>query len=121
MRMLAIFLLLNGTLLVSQTAEPTRDEIARAYRSKSGEGATAIPGIRWERWNVKEIRGWALKFKRVSQKKDFGLVTTRYQVFAAKNGQCAQYEITDIFPYPPANPQIKPSLAVYPTGTAPCH
>ena len=53
--------------------EPTKQEIEEAYRSKSGGGGTFIPGLQWERWRIKEIRGWKLRFKRISQKQSPGV------------------------------------------------
>ncbi len=99
--------------------EPTRQEIAEAYRSKSGEGGTFIPGVRWERWRIKEIRGWALRFKRTGEKRDPGILTREYQVLAKKNGSCAEYHITDTMPLVP-NLQIKPVLVVEPAGVRAC-
>ncbi len=55
-----------------QPNEPTKQEIAEAHRSKSGEGGTFIPSVRWERRRIKEIRGWKLHFKRISQKQSRG-------------------------------------------------
>jgi hypothetical protein len=100
--------------------EPTRQEITRAYKSKSGEGGTLIPGTRWERWRIREIRGWALRFRRVSEKRGLGILTRQYRVIAKKNGSCAEYRVTDTIPLPPNNPQIKPTLVVEPVGVAAC-
>ncbi len=52
-----------------QQGEPTKQEIAEAYRSKSGEHVFIIPGVRWETWSIKQIRGWSLKFKRLSEQR----------------------------------------------------
>lgn len=100
--------------------EPTKEEIAEAYRSKSGEGGTFIPGLRWERWRIKEIRGWRLHFKRIGRKQSPGVMTVKYGAFAKKNGSCAEYQITHTIPFPPANPQMKPILVVDPDGVRPC-
>lgn len=54
MRMLIGVALLAGALAFGQNAEPTREEIAQAYRSKSGEGGFVFPGLRWERWRINE-------------------------------------------------------------------
>jgi len=37
--------------------EPAKQEIADAYRSKTGEGGTFFPHVQWERWRIREIRG----------------------------------------------------------------
>jgi hypothetical protein len=103
-----------------QQGEPTREEIAGAYRSKSGEHATIIPGIRWETWSIKQIRGWSLKFKRLSAERQAGILIRRYRVVAKKNDTCAEYLITDTMVFPPANVQIKPSLVVEPGGVKAC-
>jgi hypothetical protein len=100
--------------------EPTRREIEGAYRSKSGEGGTFIPGVRWERWRIKEIRGWSLHFKRVSEKRGVGILTLQYRAVAKKNGTCVGYQITDTMPFPPVNVQIKPILVVEPSGLTAC-
>jgi len=106
----------------SQTkqAEPTKEEIADAYKSKAGEGGTAIPGLHWERRRIKEIRGWSLHFKRVSEQRDVGILTRQYRAVAKKNGSCAEYQITDTMPLPPANVQMKPILVVKPSGVTTC-
>lgn len=53
--------------------EPTKEEISQAYRSKSGEVGTFIPGARWGRWCIKNIRGWKLPFKRISEERSPGV------------------------------------------------
>ena len=103
-----------------QQNEPTKKEIAQAYRSKSGEGGTIIPGIHWERWRIREIRGWMLHFKRTGRKQSAGVITLKYTVVARKGGQCADYRITDTVVLPPPNPQMKPMLVVEPDGVKPC-
>jgi len=100
--------------------EPTKQEIAEAYRSKSGEGGTSIPGVRWERWRIKEVRGWKLHFKRVSEKRSPGVITLKYEAVAKKNGSCADYQITDTMTFPPPNPQMPPILVVDPNGVKAC-
>ncbi len=50
MRMLIAVALQCASVAFGQNAEATEQEIAEAYRSKSGEHATIIPGIRWETW-----------------------------------------------------------------------
>jgi len=100
--------------------EPTRQEIAQAYRSKSGGVGTIVPGVQSERWRIKEVRGWKLHFKRISQKQSPGVMTLKYEAVAKKNGSCAAYEITDTMPFPPANPQMKPILLVDPNGVKAC-
>jgi hypothetical protein len=104
----------------SVTVEPTRQEIARAYRSKTGEGGLFFPGVRWEHRRINEIRGWSLHFKRVSEKRGLALITYEYRVVARKNGSCAGYRITDTMAHPPYNVQVKPSLVVEPRGVAAC-
>ena len=54
--------------------EPTKEEIAQAYRSKSGGTGTYIPRHEWEHWRIKEIRGWKLHFKRISEKRFPGVI-----------------------------------------------
>jgi hypothetical protein len=99
--------------------EPTRREIEDAYRSKSGEGGTFIPGVRWERWRIKEVRGWSLHFKRVSEKRGIGILTRQYRTVAKENGTCVEYQITDTMPLS-VNVQIKPILVVEPNGVTAC-
>ena len=100
--------------------EPTQQEIAEAYRSKAGPSIMPIPGVLLERWRIKEIRGWSLKFKHVSDSRLLGALTVQYQAVAKKNGSCAAYLITERLPLPPVNVQIKPTLVVEPTGVTPC-
>jgi hypothetical protein len=100
--------------------EPTKQEIREAYESKSGGGGTFIPGVQWERWRIKEIRGWKLHFKRISQKQSPGIIAVKYQAVAKKSGSCADYGITDTMPLPPANPQMKRILVVEPSGLRAC-
>jgi hypothetical protein len=103
-----------------QQGEPTKQEIADAYRSKSGEHVLIIPGIRWETWSIRQIRGWSLKFKRVSEQRGAGVLTRRYRAVAKKNGQCAEYQIADTVVFRPAGVHIKPSLTVDPGGVKAC-
>lgn len=100
--------------------EPTKQEIAQAYRSKSGGGGPTIPRVQWERWRIKEIRGWKLHFKRISEKRSPGVVTLKYEAVARKNGSCADYQITDTMALPPPNPQMRPIFVVDPNGVRPC-
>ncbi|MGE5569080.1 MAG: hypothetical protein ACM3S5_08595 [Rhodospirillales bacterium] len=104
----------------SQQGEPTKEEIAQAYRSKSGEHGLIIPGARWETWGIQQIRGWSLKFKRLTEERSAGVQIRRYLAFAKKNDQCAAYLIVDSMPFPPVNVQIKPSLTVEPGGVKAC-
>jgi len=117
-----MLLAISATIAFAQAPpnEPTKEEIAEAYRSKSGEGGTFIPGVRWERWRIKEIRGWKLHFKRISEKRSPGVVTLKYQAVAKKNGSCADYQITDTMTFPPPNPQMPPILVVDPNGVKAC-
>jgi hypothetical protein len=105
----------------SQTpqSEPSRQEIAEAYRSKSGGGGTLIPGVQWERYRIKEIRGWKLHFKRIGQQRSLGIMTLKYEAVARKNGSCAEYHITDTMPFQP-NVYMKPTLVVDPGGVKAC-
>lgn len=103
-----------------QQGEPTREEIAEAYRSKSGEHCFVIPGICWETWNIKRIRDWSLKLKRLGEERSAGLRIRRYRVIAKKGGQCAEYLIVDTMSFPPVNVQIKSSLTVEPKGVKEC-
>jgi hypothetical protein len=98
--------------------EPTKEEIEQAYRSKSG--GTLIPRHEWEHWRIKEIRGWKLHFKRISEKRLPGVITLKYEAIAKKNSSCADYEITDTMPLTPANPQVKPILVVDSNGVRAC-
>lgn len=117
---LVLLAAISATVALAQVQpnEPTKEEIAEAYRSKSGEGGTFIPGVRWERWRIKEIRGWKLHFKRISEKRSSGVLTLKYEAVAKKNGSCADYEITDTFPFPPN--YIRPILVVDPNGVKAC-
>ena len=120
MRTLIACAFISAAVGFGQDAEPAKEEIAQAYRSKAGEGGMAIPGVRWERWRVKEIRGWSLKFRRIGQSKSAGILTRRYQAIAKKSGRCAEYLIVDTVPFPPVNVQVKPSLTVEPGGIKAC-
>lgn len=113
--MVAALTAANAGLASGQSSqnEPTRQEIAEAYRSKSGEGGIFIPGVRWERWRIREIRGWSLRFKRVKESRSVGVFTVEYQVVAKKAGSCAEYQVTDTTRIP-GNVQIQPILVVDP-------
>jgi hypothetical protein len=100
--------------------EPTREEIEEAYKSKSGEGGIFIPNVRWERWRIKEIRGWSLHFRRVKEKRGVGILTRQYQVIAKSVRMCAEYRITDTMPMGPGNVQMRPILVVEPGGISAC-
>jgi hypothetical protein len=112
----------TASLTFGQSAqnEPTRQEIAEAYRSKSGEGGIFIPAVRWERWRIRNVRGWSLHFKRVKESRKVGVLTLEYQVLAKKAGSCAEYQVTDTMPIP-GNVQIQPILVVDPGGVHACH
>jgi len=106
----------------SLQGEPTKQEIAGAYRSKSesGGGGMFIPGWRWERWRVKKIRGWSLRFKRVLEKRNLGLLTYQYQVVARSGGSCARYLVTDTIPMGPGNAQMQRIVVVEPGDVTAC-
>ena len=93
--------------------EPTKQEIAEAYRDR-------VIVLRWEKRRIKEIRGWSLHFKRVSEKRGVGILTRQYEAVAKKNGSCAEYQITDTMPVQPNNVQLKPILVVDPGGVKAC-
>ena len=50
-------LALAASLCFGQAAstEPTKAEIADAYRSKGGQGGLLVPGLRWEHFRIKEV------------------------------------------------------------------
>ncbi|MGE5647556.1 MAG: hypothetical protein ACM336_17400 [Acidobacteriota bacterium] len=117
----ALALLAAGaTFAQAHPNEPTKQEIEKAYRSKSGGLGMPIPGLRSESWRIKEIRGWKLRFKRLSQERPPGVIIVKYKATAQKNDSCAEYHITDTIPVPPANPQIEPMLVVDPGGVMAC-
>src|SRR5262245_47776555 len=99
--------------------EPTKEEIARAYRSRLGGAAIFIPRIQWERRRIREIRGWRLHFRQIGEQRSPGLMSLKYEAAAKKNGQCAGYQITDTGPTSP-NTQIPHVLVVDPNGVKPC-
>jgi hypothetical protein len=99
----------------------TKQEIATAYRSKSGDVGTAIPGRRWERWRIKQVRGWSLHFKRLSEERYVGVIIAKYREVAKKRSACLKYEITETIMFPPQNVQFPPTLVVEPLGTPSCH
>jgi hypothetical protein len=120
MRRGVVIACLSTVMAFSQSNQPTIREIADAYRSKSGEGGTFIPGLRWETWRINEVRGWSLHFKHKADERLIGVVIAKYRAVAKKSGVCAEYDITDTFPFPPNNVQIKPILVVEPSGTRNC-
>ena len=89
--------------------EPTRQEIAEACKKKAVT-------VGREKWRIKEIRGWSLRFKRISEKRGAGILTHQYRAVAQKNGSCVVYQITDTMPLQPDNVQTKPILVVEPSG-----
>jgi hypothetical protein len=46
-------------------------------------------------WRIREIRGWSLKFKRLSETRFPGIITLKYQALAQNNGMCVECHITD--------------------------
>ena len=112
--------LLCSPVAFGQNAEPTREEIAEAYRSKRAEGGTFIPGTRWEVWRIRQIRGWSLHFKRVSESRGAGILTRNYRALARKSGSCAGYRVTDTLPLPSGNVQIRPMPVVEPNSVRAC-
>jgi hypothetical protein len=97
--------------------EPTGHEIEGAYRSKAGGGGW----FTWrERWRVKEIRGWTVRFSHERHDKYVGVQIAKYHAVAKKNGVCAEYQITDTMIFTLPNPQMKPMLVVEPTGVKAC-
>jgi hypothetical protein len=99
----------------------TKQEIATAFRSKSGDGGTAIPGRRWERWRIKQVGGLSLHFKRISEERYVGVIIAKYREVAKKRSACLEYEITETIMFPPQNVQFPPTLVVEPLGTPGCH
>ena len=83
------------------STEPTKHEIERAYKSKSGGRGSFVSG---ERWRIKEIRGWTLKFSHTGDEKYIEVLITKYRAIAKRNGSCAEYQITDTMIVPPTNP-----------------
>jgi hypothetical protein len=103
----------------SQPAAPTPQEIEQAYQSKWAAGGLFFIGDRWETRRIKEIRGWKLHFKRLTDLGDEYVLILDYQVIAQKSGVCAGYEITDRIPLKPM-PGVKESVVVEPTPPNPC-
>jgi hypothetical protein len=102
------------------TDPPTEHEIWEAYGSKAGQGSSWIPGLSWEARRINKIRGWKLKFKRLSQENQAGITLLRYQAIARKNNLCAEYQIRDKFPPPYLPVPIKGTPDVEASRTGPC-
>jgi len=113
---------ISATLSFAQAPpnEPTKQKIAEAYRSKLSGVGPPILGLQGERWRIKEIRGWKLHRKRLSENRNPGIMTVKYKAVAKKNGSCAEYQITDTMPFPPDNVQLKPILVVEASGVTAC-
>lgn len=60
----------------------------------------SYPAFGRKTWRIKQIRGWSLKFKRLSREREIGILTQRYQAVAKKNNTCVEYRIIDINPVP---------------------
>ena len=56
-----------------------------------------------------------MRFKRLTEIRNVGVLTLEYSVLAKKAGSCAEYHITDTMPIP-GNVQIQPILVVDPGG-----
>lgn len=93
---------------------PTGNEIAGAYQSNGV--AAGVGPIRIGPRRVKDLRGWALKYKRLSASAGPIASTTKYRVTAKKDGWCAEYLLTDMLPMGDA--RIKPVLVAEPLGPA---
>jgi hypothetical protein len=77
---MALAATISTTALFGQSSqnEPARQEIAETYRSKLGEGGRFIPGVRQERWRIKDIRGWSLRVERLNESRRSDLCSTRH-------------------------------------------
>lgn len=106
---------------------PTKQEIIDAYQSKSG-GTFGVGG-RWERWRVREVRGWAIKFKKLSEDSGgYGTillgpvpVTKKYRVRATKNNWCSEYRLSERIPAPPFDQNVKASIEVESATSKACN
>lgn len=90
----------------------TGEEIASAYRS-TGPSAGLGP-LRTGRRHAQEVRGWRLKFRRLSESAGPIATTRKYRAMATKDRWCAEYLVTDMVPM--GNPRIKPVLVAEPLG-----
>lgn len=106
----------SGALAQSPADAPTEQEIATAYRSKSG----LFQGTPLERWRSKKIREWKVHFKRVGEEKQVGVRIFKYEAVAERNNICGAYQITEVQVLASPNAQIKPSLFVETSGTRSC-
>jgi hypothetical protein len=102
------------------TDQPAEHEIWEAYRSKVAQGGSWIPGLSWEARRINKIRGWKLKFKRLSKENQAGITLLRYRAVAKKNNVCAEYQIRDKFPPPYLTPRIAGMPDVEAGATGPC-
>lgn len=106
--------------LGAQTKAPSTEEIAEAYRSKMWEGGTIIPGLRWEKFRITEIRGWSLKFQRQEAVRYPGILIMRYRVVARENQSCIDYDVSQTVPRVAGNPQVKAGLVVNASAVRVC-
>ena len=104
----------------SPTDPPTEHEIWEAYRSKAAQGISWIPGLSWEVRRINKIRGWKLKFKRLSKEDQSGITVLRYSAIAKKSNVCAEYQIRDKLPPPYLGVRVKGLPDVETSGTGPC-
>lgn len=102
------------------TDPPTEHEIWEAYRSKAAQGGSWIPGLSWEARRINKIRGWNLKFKRLSKENQAGITLLRYQATAKKNNVWAEYQIRDKIPPPYLPVRIKGTPDVEASGFGRC-
>lgn len=107
-----LVLLQQDTRAQTPAGVPTGDEITGAYQSNGV--AAGVGPIRIGPRRVKDLRGWALKYKRLSASAGPIASTTKYRVTAKKDGWCAEYLVTDMVPM--SNAQIKPVLVAEPLG-----
>lgn len=96
---------------------PDAAEIETAYRSRTA--AAGFGPLRIESRRVRDIRGWRLSFKRLSQSAGPVATSTKTRVTARHGSTCAAYLVTDTVVF--GNPRVKPVLHVEPLGGAqPC-
>lgn len=112
--LLLLPLLLAARAAFAQTAPasatvPAPREIEAAYQATTG-GGIGIGPVRIGNRRVREVRGWELKFKQLSQKGGSYAVTTKTRVIARKDGSCAEYLVTDTVLLSSPSPSLGPAL-----------
>ena len=115
-------LLLLAVHLIAADPPPSNQEVRKAYGSKVYERTDSF--LIWTHtaavFTVKEIRGWNIHFKHVTDERLGWLIRKKYRATAEKAGECQGYSIIQVIPVGPSPHYVKPGVQVEAAGRVPC-